>query len=78
MFSQSSGYTRKYLEKHCRKFQFPQTTHMDAKFHPKYKDHIIVVGKNNVPERIRDKDIKFRQCFRDPVDSADSEAVMLK
>lgn len=59
MFSQNSGYTKRYLEKHCREFQFHQATHMDAKFHPKYKDHIIVVGKNNVPEEIKSKKVKL-------------------
>ena len=55
MFDKNISYTERFIKKHGKTIDFPFSQFMDAKFHPKYKDHLVVVSKVVCP-----KDLKFK------------------
>lgn len=55
MSSQAAGenisHTKRFIDRHARKVDIPYSEFLDAKFHPKLKDHLVVLSRNVVNKK---------------------------
>lgn len=52
IFSTDVDYVKRFVDNQSKKIKMPNFTYLDAKLHPKYKDHIVVLSKNEFPEGV--------------------------
>jgi hypothetical protein len=72
LFSGKPNYTKRFLEKHSRRFQLPHSVIIDSKFHPVHKDHIVTLAMNCIPEDIKNGKVKVRMAVNDNYTTIDS------
>ena len=46
-------YIQRFIEKQGRRIKMPTSVFVDAKLHPVYKDHIVVLSKNEFPSSMQ-------------------------
>ena len=70
------SYTKRFVNEHSKKLKFPYYKYLDAKLHPTFRDHIVILSMNEFPENINltycwedwindisDIDVKYDQEF---------------
>ena len=70
------SYTKRFVNEHSKKLKFPYYKYLDAKLHPIFRDHIVILSMNEFPENINltycweewindisDIDVKYDQEF---------------
>ena len=50
LFDKDESYLKRFIKNQGKRFDFPSFKYLDAKFHPKFKDHIVVLSENKFPE----------------------------
>lgn len=50
VLDESIDYVNRFVNEYSRKFEFLSYDFLDAKFHPKLPDHLVVLGWNNFPK----------------------------
>lgn len=52
IFESNVSYSERFIKNQCKQIKFPNFKYLDAKLHPKYKDHIVVLSSNQFPENV--------------------------
>jgi hypothetical protein len=58
IFDSNVSYVERFLNNQSKRIEFPSFKYLDAKFHPKLKDHIVVLSSNEFPS-----DVKMTYCW---------------
>ena len=66
IFDSKNNYVERFINNHSKRIKFPNFKYLDAKFHPKYKDHVVVLSSNEFPE-----DVKMTYAWESPITSLD-------
>lgn len=80
------NYVERFLSKQSKRIGVPTFKYLDAKLHPKYKDHIVVLSTNEFPEStkvtycwddvvcgISDLDQKYPEQFKEIIEQVEGE-----
>jgi predicted LPLAT superfamily acyltransferase len=62
IFNPEIDYVKRFVDRHGKRIKMPNFTNLDAKLHPKYKNHIVVLGRNKFPSGT-----KMAYMFKNPV-----------
>lgn len=49
VFDPNIKYAERFVNNHSKKIKFPEFKYYDAKIHPKYRDHVVVLSTNKFP-----------------------------
>ena len=49
VFYPNIKYADRFVQNHSKRIKFPEFKYYDAKIHPKYRDHIVVLSTNKFP-----------------------------
>lgn len=53
IFDGKTNYVERFTARQSKRIKFPTFKYLDAKLHPMYKDHVVVLSSNEFPSRIR-------------------------
>jgi len=53
IFDQETDYVERFVKSHSKQIKMPNFTYLDAKLHPLFKDHIVVLSKNEFPQNVK-------------------------
>lgn len=67
IFDSNASYVERFVTNQSKRIKLPTFKYLDAKLHPLYKDHIVVLSSNQFPE-----DCKMTYCWDDPFYSIDN------
>lgn len=86
IFDSNVKYVERFLNKQSKRIEVPTFKYLDAKLHPKYKDHVVVLSTNEFPEGakmtycwdgviygISDLDYKYPEQFKEIVEQVEGE-----
>jgi hypothetical protein len=49
IYNPKVDYVKRFVKKHGKRIKMPNFTYIDAKLHPEYKNHIVVLGRCKFP-----------------------------
>lgn len=61
IFGGEARFCERFVNRQSKNVELPDFTYIDAKLHPKYKDHIVVLSKNDFPSNQ-----KMTYCYQSP------------
>jgi hypothetical protein len=50
IFDAKTDYVQRFVDNYSKIVKMPYFSYLDAKLHPKYKDHVVVLCKNEFPK----------------------------
>ena len=65
VFDESKNYVDEFVKEYSKQYDFIDYKYYDARVHPKYSDHVIVVSKNVFPKEAGLKFYNHRNDFYD-------------
>ena len=53
IFDGNTNYVERFTTNQSKRIKFPTFKYLDAKLHPRYKDHVVVLSSNEFPENVK-------------------------
>ena len=84
ILDRNTNYVERFLQKQSKTIEIPDFKYLDARFHPQYTDHIVVLSKNEFPEEVKmtycwdsyiygisDLDTKYPEIFKEELEKTE-------